>query len=185
METAYPSKTFMDSKGRVWNPVVNGRVIRDFELQTGRGLLENVIEVITEFPNEDTEKMDQEQLKAYNYKLNALLYKITANLFGNVGNLLYLLYEALRPVDYPDKPVVYVWPREKESEDIRKEEVNYNEFCSSITGKEIDGVMLSAVMLLLKFFPDPRKGEGGGSEDENPKEVTFGETFLNSPQQLG
>ena len=77
---------FVDAFGRVWRPEVNARVVRDYEKNSGRGLLKGVSDVILE-NNADMQTEEDKQ------KIATAMIKIGMQIFENVGNVMFLLFE--------------------------------------------------------------------------------------------
>lgn len=137
------ANSFKDSKGRVWYPRITLRVVRDFEQKAGVGLFEAVFEMLQgkEFKGDDQE-VEGLQVGPRD------LFIMAGKLFGNVGNLGFLLYEACR-IDGVVR-------------DEDGKEVSYDDFSEAMGKDEINSALIIALTVLFDFFPE--LGEGGETQ---------------------
>lgn len=173
---------FTDAKGRTWHPRVTARVLRDFEQQTGIGVFDAVFQIAAAIPADigatDPKTGMPTALPASSY------FEVAGKLFGKVGNVLYLLYEACRPFSAGALADPFTLLESGE-----KVPVSRDDFYDAI-GKEQIGPALNAAMAsFLEFFPQlddttgTAEGGGAGSEDsKRPFAPSLGETFTKSLQ---
>lgn len=136
--------SFTDSKGRLWCPRVDCRVVMEFERSTGRGLFQDVFEALSASgPVNDEKALAFSQIQ---------IAKIGMRIFGHVGNIMLILYEGCRPSP-GGEPEAFV-PTDPM---MKREKVSYADFCSSVGQEQIGAAMLTAIKALLDFFPDLSK----------------------------
>lgn len=159
---------FRDGKGRLWTPHMDCRVARDFEKIAGYGLFEAITDALE--PASGAEA-DTDTLAQYEAKV----YKLCRGMFGKLDNILFLLYESCRPGGDPTAT-----PRALEPGANGKEgnlvEVSYDEFCASVPGDLVDGLMKAALILIMEFFPKPDDARKGAVDEERPFGNMSGET---------
>lgn len=134
-EEARPLRSFTDGKRRKWTPRINCNALRIFEETTGRGVLEELFAAAGSAQEEEVAV--------------AHVAKIAAQLLGNVGHLMVLLYEALRPS--PGQELQSYVPNCPEETGVR---VTFADFCASIGEDEVGPALSCAIVHLLEFFPD-------------------------------
>jgi len=155
---------FIDNKGRQWFPRVTARVVRDFELRTGVGLFESVFGILSELNAEDVAK-DKIQISYVQ------LFKMFKDMFGHMGNLLFLIYESCRDTKGKVKYIT-------EDNVAKIEEISFDDFCGSITQKESGMAIVVALKSIMTFFPDLDEGkEGEGGKAKGPFDLGLGAMF--------
>jgi hypothetical protein len=148
---------FQDSRGRVWRPVVTARVIRDFEKVSGIGVFEAAFSAVQSV-QDGGEITDADVLG------------MAKRLFGHIGNLTFLLYEACRT---SSGSVVHVSTDGDFEQKV--EEVGYDDFCDAIGKEQVEMALACAVSALFQFFPTFDE-KAGGAKSSDPPEAGPGET---------
>ena len=156
-----PQKTagfkFTDVNGKEWFPKITLRVVRNFEQLTGIGLFQAVFESLEQLTKTDTVQNGMLSLEQTN--------SLCKSIFGHVGNMGALLYEACVPI-------------------TDKERISLDDFLENIQQEQVTSAMICAFGALIEFFPVPSEEEQKETETRRAKNgnPTLGRMSANWPQ---
>jgi hypothetical protein len=155
---------FLDAKGRVWSPRIDCRVMDEFERHIGVGVFEAVFNALL---SQKTPTKKGKQPDATTGQ--KLVLELSRAIFGRVGSLTFLLYEACRPAGNPAlSPCAHYADPDSAPEGTEGKEVDYSDFRASIGKEQVNAAMMVALNALFDFFPELDEKDARGEGDNSP-----------------
>ena len=154
---------FLDAKGRVWSPRIDCRVMDEFERHIGVGVFEAVFNALL---SQKAPKKGKEPDPKTGQKL---VLELSRALFGRVGSLTFLLYEACRPGGDPSlSPRAHFADPDEAPEGAEGQDVDYSDFRASIGKGQVNQAMMVALNALFDFFPELDEKDAKQEGDNSP-----------------
>lgn len=167
---------FTDAKGRVWSPRIDCRVVDAFERHIGVGVFEAVFDSMLSTQNIESAREGRDPNAAIG---TAAVLSMSKALFGKIGSLSFLLYEACRPGSDPSlMPSACFGDPDAAPEGEHGEAVAFADFRAAIGKEELESAMTVALHALLDFFPK-MDGAAKGGDGNGPFGDWVGKMFMN------